>query len=272
MARAIWSGIITFGLVSIPVKLYSATENRDISFHQLHDKCKTRIKEQRWCPTCERTIDWEEVQKGFEYAKGEYVIVTPEDLEKLPLPSKQTIAVQAFVKLSDIDPVYFEKSYYLEPDEKASHPYALFLKVLSQKGMVGIASVALRNKERLCCLRPYSDTLLMNTLLYPDEIRVKPETKMIKTNIAAKEVTMAAALVDMMVQPFEPELFKDHYREALQELIDAKLKGHQVAHPTSGPTKVYDLMDALKASLEGAKSKSRKVASSSTQKKRRRAS
>src|SRR6516162_6138359 len=111
MARAIWSGIITFGLVSIPVKLYSATENRDISFHQLHDKCKTRIKEQRWCPTCERTIDWEEVQKGFEYAKGEYVIVTPEDLEKLPLPSKQTIAVQAFVKLSDIDPVYFEKSY-----------------------------------------------------------------------------------------------------------------------------------------------------------------
>jgi DNA end-binding protein Ku len=272
MPRAIWSGVITFGLVSIPVNLYAATENQDIGFHQLHDKCKTRIKEQRWCPTCQRAVDWKEIVKGYEYAKGEYVVISPEDLEQLPLPSKQTIAVQAFVKLAEIDPIYFEKSYYLEPDEKAFHPFALFLKVLAQKQMVGIASIALRTKERLCCLRPASGTILMSTLFYPNEIRVKPETNLGKTHLAPKEVTMASTLVDMMSQKFEPETYADHYREALQELIDAKLEGHQVAKPTSKSKKIYDLMDALKASVDGAKSGSRKAPSSIKTKKRNKAS
>lgn len=277
MARAIWTGAITFGLVSIPVKLYSATENRHIGFHQLHNKCNTRIKELRWCPTCEREVEWGDIQKGFEYAKGEYVIITAEDLEKLPLPSKQTIAVQAFAKLAEIDPVYFEKSYYLEPEEKALHPFALFMKVLNQKEMVGIASVALRNKERLCCLRPVGGTLLVDTLLYPDEIRIQPESKSPKTNLSPQELTMANTLVDMMSKPFHPEDYKDHYREALEEVIEAKLKGEEVVQPAgTGKKKVYDLMDALKASVANAKSGSRRstrrVASSTKQKRKRRAS
>jgi DNA end-binding protein Ku len=259
MARAIWTGIVTFGLVSIPVKLFAATESKDVSFHQLHKECKTRIKEMRWCPHCERQVEWEDIEKGFEYAKGEYVVLTPEDMKELPLPSKQTVSIQSFVQLDEIDPIFFDKSYYLEPDEKASKPFALFQHVLNEKGLVAIGTVAIRTKERYCCLRLVGSTLMLNTLLYPDEIRVDTTAKLSTTKPNAQEMKMAHALVDMMAQHFEPDQFKDNYREAIHQLVETKLSGGKTVTPEQpAGGKLLDLMDALRASVENVQGSKKK--------------
>ncbi len=258
-ARAIWTGIITFGMVSIPIKLYSATESKDISFNQLHAECKSRIKEQKVCPNCDRKIETDEIEKGYEYAKGQYVIINKEDLEKIPLPTKNNIEISAFVKLDEIDPIHYEKTYYIEPDEAAKKPYALFMKAISEKGMTAIATITLRTKERLCALRPMDGTLIMNTLLYPDEIRVSKGKDLPDVNVSDKELGMAGMLIDMMTHEFKAEDYKDNYREALLKIIEAKLEGREIAEaPAAAPAKVVDLMDALAASME--KMKAQKAA------------
>lgn len=255
-ARAIWTGVITFGMVSIPVKLFSATENKDISFNQLHKDCMSRIKEQKFCPTCERKIETDEIEKGYEYAKGQYVVITKDDLEKLPLPNKNIVEITAFVKQEDIDPVYYDKSYYLEPEEKAQKPFALFMRAITDKGMTAVASVSLRNKQRLCALRPLDGTLMMSTLLYPDEIRVEKGKALPNITVSPAELTMAGTLIDMMSQEFHPENYTDNYREAVLTIIDAKLQGKEVADlPQPATGKVIDLMEALQASMESLKSK-----------------
>lgn len=258
-ARAIWTGIITFGMVSIPVKLYSATESKDISFNQLHAECKSRIKEQKFCPTCDRKIESEEIEKGYEYAKGQYVIMSKDDMEKIPLPTKNNIEISAFVKLDEIDPVHYEKTYYIEPDEAAKKPYTLFMKAIQERGMTAIATITLRTKERLCALRPMDSTLICNTLLYPDEIRVSKGKSLPDVQLSEKELGMAGMLIDMMTHEFNPENYKDNYREALLKIIEAKLEGKEIVElPTAAPTKVVDLMDALAASME--KMKAQKAA------------
>lgn len=258
-ARAIWTGIITFGMVSIPVKLYTATESKDISFNQLHGECKSRIKEQKICPTCDRKLESDEIEKGYEYAKGQYVIISKEELEKIPLPNKNNIEISAFVNLSDIDPVHYEKTYYIEPDEAAKKPFTLFMKAIQEKGMTAIATVTLRTKERLCALRPMDGTLIMNTLLYPDEIRVSKGKNLPDVQIAEKELNMAGMLIDMMTQEFKPENYKDNYREALLKIIEAKLEGKEIVEAPAAPqANVVDLMDALAASME--KMKAQKAA------------
>lgn len=256
MPRAIWSGVISFGLVTIPVKLYTATESKSLSFHQLHEKCKTRIKEQRYCPTCDRQVDYDEIVKGFEYSKGNYVVVTKEDLEELPLPSKNIINISAFVKAEEIDPLYFNGSYYLEPEKLAQKPCALFMHAMEEKGMVAIGTLALRNKERLCSLRVLGGNLIVEMLLYPDEIRVDMDKKLPAAKLSKQEMAMASSLIDMMTQEFKPEDYEDHYREALEALIAAKVEGHEtIEQPEeSKPTQVVDLMEALRASIENAKS------------------
>lgn len=262
MPRSIWNGVISFGMVSIPVKLFSATENKDISFHQVHEKCKTRIREQKYCPHCDRKVEYEELEKGYEYGKGQYITVSKDDLEALPLPAKHNIEVSSFVKLEEIDPIYFEKSYYLEPDEAATRPFTLFMKAITEKGMIGIGTIAIRNKERLCALRAVEGTLVMETLLYPDEIRIDFEEKLPKVDISKKELAMAESLIDLMASDFDPEEYKDHYRNALKKLIEAKLEGQEIevpAVPTS-TGKVVDLMEALRVSVENVKSKGRAAA------------
>jgi DNA end-binding protein Ku len=236
------------------VKLYSATEKKDISFHLLHDKDNTRIRDMKWCPLEDKAVEWEELVRGYEYAKGKYVKMTPEDFEKLPLPSKHMIEISAFVKTEEIDPVYYEKSYYLEADEAATKPFVLFMRALTDKQMIGIGTVAIRNKERLCALRPLGGTLMMDTLLYPDEIRVTGEEGLPRTRISEAEMDMAYRLVDLMAKPFAPEDYKDHYREALMKVIEAKLEGEElVEEPIAAPSgKVVDLMEALRASVESA--------------------
>ncbi len=255
-ARAIWSGIITFGMVSIPVKLYSATDNKDISFNQLHRDCKGRVKEQRMCPTCDRKIEYEEIEKGYEYAKGQYVVLTKEDLEKLPLPNKNAIEITSFIDNTEIDPVFYDKAYYIEPDEAARKPFALFMRAMMDKGMVAVAKVTIRTKERLCCLRLYGGTMMMNTLLYPDEVRVEANKPLPDVQLSDKELAMASSLIDLMAQEFTPTTYKDSYREALLQLIEAKLEGKEIHEaPTSAQTNVVDLMEALQASMESIKAK-----------------
>lgn len=249
MPRALWSGLITFGLVSIPVKLFSAVENKSISFHQIHAACGTRIREVRFCPQCDREVEWSELAKGYEYAKGEYVIVTPEDLETLPLSSKDVLEIGSFVQLNEVDPIYFEKSYFLEADKSAEKPFALFLRTLHDQKMVAIAKITLRNKERLCCLRSVGSTLLLETLYFVDEIRVDLQAPAAKANLSKSELEMAAHLVKLMSQKFEPDKYQDGYRQALSEIIDAKLQGKRITKKKASKGEVIDLVEALKASV-----------------------
>ncbi len=251
MARSIWNGMISFGMVSIPVKMFSATESKDISFNQVHKKCETRIRYQKFCPHCEGTVEQDEIERGYEFAKGQYVILNDEDFEQLPLPSKHTIEVSAFVKLDEIDPIYFEKSYYVEPDEAATRPFVLFMRALTDMDMLAIGTVTLRNKERLCSLRAMGGTLVITTLLYPDEIRISAVEPLPNVKINEKELQMATHLVELMEQDFDPEQYKDHYREALRKVIEAKLEGKEIVYADEAPKgKVVDLMDALRASVD----------------------
>jgi DNA end-binding protein Ku len=253
MARAIWSGSISFGMVSIPVKLYGATESKDISFHLLHATCGTRLKQLRWCPTDEVEVPWSETVRGYEYAKDQYVTLTDEDFEQLPLPSRHTIDLSAFVKEAEIDPVYYERSYYLTPDERAEKPYALLLQAMEKKGLTALATITIRKKEQLCAIRPKEGAIVLETLYYPDEVR-RPEANVEGTKVSERELDMAFTLIELLRKPFEPEEYHDHYREALAQLIDAKLEGREVVKaPPARETKVIDLADALRRSVEAAK-------------------
>ncbi|MGH9197571.1 MAG: Ku protein, partial [Acidimicrobiia bacterium] len=253
MPRSIWNGVISFGMVSIPVKLYTATQGKDISFHLLHKECGARLQQLRWCPEHERAVEWGEVARGYEYAKDQHVILTEEDFEKLPLPSKQTVELSAFVKAEEIDPVYYEKSYYLEPDAKGIKPFALLMTALKKKGLTGIAKIAVRNKEQLCALRPMDGTLILETLFYPDEIRVE-KTELPDVTISEKELDMAYTLIELLTDEFDPEKYHDEYREALMQVIDAKLEGEEMPEVAAvGPAKVTDIMSALRQSVAAAK-------------------
>jgi DNA end-binding protein Ku len=254
MPRSIWNGVVSFGMVSIPVKLYTATDNKDISFNQLHKKCGSRIKQQRWCPVDEEVLTLDDIERGYEYARDQYVVLNEDDFEKIPLPSKHTIELAAFVKDDEIDPVFYEKSYYLEPDEVGVKPFALLMKALNKKGLTAVAKLAIRNKERLCALRPYDGTLMLETLYYPDEVRVQKGSETPTVKVSDKELDMAFSLIDLMTEDFKPEAFKDNYREALMEVIQAKLDGQEIVEaPAPAEGKVVDLMAALKASVENAK-------------------
>jgi Ku protein len=254
MARAIWSGSISFGMVSIPVKLYGATESKDIRFHLLHAKDGTRLKQIRWCPTDEVEVPWNETARGYEYTKGRYVVLTTEDFEKLPLPSRHTIEISAFVEEAEIDPVFFEKSYYLEPGERAQKAYALLLKALEKKALTAIATVTMRNKEQLCAIRARNGVIMLETLYYPDEVRQETGVELESVRVSDKELDMAFTLIELLHKPFDPEEYHDHYREALEQLIEAKLEGKEVvSEPEAAETKVFDLADALRRSVEAAR-------------------
>ncbi len=252
--RSIWSGVITFGMVSIPVRLFPATQEKDISFHLLHAEDHSRIKFKRFCSTEDREVPNEELVRAFEVSKDRYVEISDEDLEKLPLPSKHTIELSAFVDVEEIDPIYFEKSYYLEPEETGLKPYALLTKTLEAKHVSGVAKIALRNKEHLCALRPKDGTMLLETLRYPDEIR-EHEGKLPKVVVNEREVAIASSLVEALSEKFDPSKYQDQYREALLELIENKTEGREVVMPEGekGGVEVTDLMAALRASVDAAR-------------------
>ena len=255
MPRPIWKGAITFGMISIPVKLFGATESKDLAFNNLHTTCKSRLKQKRWCPVDDREVFQDEIVRAFEYTKDQYVEVTDEDLEALPIPSKHTIELTSFVKQAEIDPVYFERTYYLEAEQVGAKPYALLMRALKTKQVSAVAKIALRNKESLCVLRPSEhDVLMLETLYYPDEIRTADLPSAPEVQVSQPELTMALSLVEMLEEPFDPRKYSDQYRNALLEVIEAKRSGQEiVATPETPLPKTVDLMAALKASLEAAK-------------------
>ena len=254
MARAIWSGSISFGMVTIPVRLFSATKSKDISFHLLHATDGTRLKQVRWCPTDEEEVPWNETVRGYEYAKDQYVTLTDKDFDRLPLPSKHVIDLSAFVEEKEIDPVFYERSYYLEPGERAEKPYSLLLRALEKKNLTAIASITLRKKEQLCALRPREGAIMLETLFYPDEVVQERGVDLSGTKVTDRELDMAFALIELLRKPFDPSEYHDHYREALAELIEAKLEGKEVVKaPPVKETRVIDLADALRRSVEAAR-------------------
>jgi DNA end-binding protein Ku len=241
-------------MISIPVKLFGATESKDLAFNTLHKTCRSRLKQKRWCPVDEAEVFQDEVVRAYEFSKDQYIEVTDEDLEALPVPSRHTIELTAFVKSSEIDPVYFERTYYLEAEQVGAKPYALLMRALKTKQVAAVAKIALRNKESLCVLRAGENALMLETLYYPDEIRTTDLPAEPDVLVSPQELTMALTLVEMLEEPFDPKKYNDEYRVALLDMIEAKANGQEVvAAPEAPLPKTVDLMAALKASLEAAK-------------------
>lgn len=255
--RAIWSGTISFGLVSIPVRLYTATQSHDVHFHLLHKSDGVRLQNIRWCPKHERAVPWDEVVRGFEYAKGQYVPVTDEDLDHLPVKTVHTVDISDFVKLEEVDPIYYDKAYYLAPEETGAKAFVLLRQALEQTGRAAVAKVAIRDKESLCLLRPYQDVLTLETMLYANEIRSTKDIAVDGVGVSPREIEMAVSLIENLSDSFDPQRYHDEYQAALKKLIDAKVAGAPLpAAPSERGEKIVDLMEALRASVEATKKKS----------------
>src|SRR6266487_4619242 len=236
--RSIWMGAVSFGLVSIAVKLYSATEEKDIRFHQVHATDGGRIRYKRTCSVCGEEVTYDDIAKGYDLGGGELVILTDEDFADLPLTTSHAIEVLEFVPAEQVDPIFYAKSYYMEPDGSATKPYVLLRDALTRTDRVAIVKVALRQREQLATLRVRDDVLVLNTMLWPDEL------------------AMAGSLIESMAADFDPTDYTDNYRAALQEVIDAKVAGREVVQPEEeepAPTGAVDLMAALRASVERAR-------------------
>jgi len=255
--RAIWKGAVSFGLVSIAVKLYSATEEKDIRFHQVHRTDGGRIKYQRTCSVDGEVVSFDDIAKGYDIGGGEMVILTDEDFAELPLSTSRAIDVLEFVPAEQIDPILFAKAYYLEPEGQAAKPYVLLRDALRDADRVAIVKIAIRQREQLATLRVRDDVLVLNTMMWPDEVRT-PEFGFLDDDIETRpaELAMASSLIDSMAGSFKADEFTDNYRAALQEVIDAKVEGREVVQPEEAeeaPAAAIDLMAALKASVERAK-------------------
>ena len=274
MPRSIWKGVMSFGMVAIPVRLYLATESSSkVSFNLLCPTHRSRIKNKRFCVEGDHEVAWGDVVRGYEYEKGNYVELTDEDLEKLPLRSSKAIDITGFIKDDELPgALYYQSAYYLEPEKSAEKPYALLNKTLAKTGRVAIAKFALRDRERLVSVRPQDGTLLMNTLHWPDEIRSTEDLDVPEdVKVSPAELKMAENLVGMMATDFEPSEYKDEYKQAVLKLVEAKVEKKEVieAPEPEAETTVVDLMSALKASVERAKkgeAKTKRAASASSSK------
>src|SRR5829696_6297402 len=255
--RSIWRGAVSFGLVSIGVKLYSATEDKDIRFHQVHATDGGRVKYKRVCSIDGEEVEYSDIAKGYELPDGQVVILTDEDFDELPLSTRREIEVLEFVDQDEIDPIQFEKTYYLEPDGPAARPYALLRDALENAGRVAITKIAIRQRESLAALRVKEGVLVMHTMRWPDEIR-RPDFAFLDEDISVRpqELKMAEALIDSMTGEFDPSEFTDNYREAMTALLEAKQSGGEVAQVPEVPddgSAVVDLMSALRRSVERAR-------------------
>lgn len=252
--HTMWKGSISFGLVNIPIKMFAATEDRDIRFKYIHNKCKTPIKSERMCPTCKEKISAEDIVRGYEYEPGHYVIIDDKDIEAIRPASAKTVEILDFVNLKEIDPIYFDKSYYLAPQENGgSKAYNLLRKAMDDTGRIAVARITIRDKQSLAVLRVVSNVLVLETIFFPDEVRdIKqlpgvPESM----NVDERELKMAEQLIDNLTAEFRPDKYKDDYREALLEMIHKKIEGEEIVSAPEAPQRnVIDLMAALQASLK----------------------
>ncbi|MGC1105869.1 MAG: Ku protein [Candidatus Acidiferrales bacterium] len=251
MASSAWKGFITFGLISIPIRLYAAARTYRVELHQLHGVCKTRLRQPLFCPTCNRMVDRSEVVKGYEYDEGKYVLLEPEEIKKIAPPSARSMEILAFVKESEIDPLFFDSSYFVVPEDEGRKAYQLLLKTLESTKRVGIAKVAMHQREYTVFIRSYDHGLALHTMYFANEIREAPgygNTEEIK--LKPQEVKLAEQLVENLSEPFRIEKYHDEFQDRLKALIDAKQKGREVAAaPQPHRAPVIDMMAALKKSL-----------------------
>src|SRR2546421_5693008 len=260
MPRSIWTGAISFGLVNVPVKLYSAVSKKTVRFHQLHATDGVRIQQKRVCPADGEEVSWDDLVKGYEISPGQYVVVTNEELDALDPEATHTVDIEDFVALDDIDPLYFDSSYYLVPDATGVKPYRLLLDAMNESGRVGIGRVVLRTKQYLCAVRPLGDALVLTTMNFADEVSPASELDGLPgpgAEPSSREMKVAKQLIDSLTAKFEPDKYNDTYREGVLELIEAKAQGQEVVSepPPEKTAPVVDLMSALEASLAAVKEK-----------------
>ncbi len=254
MASTVWKGHLTFGLVSFPVKLYSAARSESISFNQLHKSDGSRVRQVLYCAAEDKPIPRTEIVKGYEYEKDRYVVIEDEEIKKVAPQTAKVMEIQEFVKADAVDPIYLETSYYMAPDEAGEKPYALLFDALKKSGYMGIAKVTMHNREHVVILRPGANGVLLHTMYFSHEIRKVDEFRTDLSLVKEKELALAQSLVEALAAEFEPDKYKDSYRENLLQMIESKKEGKEiVATPEPHQEKVVDILEALKASLAVAK-------------------
>ncbi len=257
--HTMWKGSISFGLVNIPIKMFAATEEKDVRFRYLHKACHTPVKYEKVCPVCNKKINEEEIVRGYEYEPGRFIILEEDDFNALNTRTQgKNIEILDFVSLSEIDPIYFDKTYYLAPQDNGGKAYSLLQKAMHDTGKIAVARITIRNRQSLAALRVSRNILVMETIFYPDEVRPVSEVPGLPDEVSVneKELDIAAKLIETLTAPFEPGKYKDDYREALYELINKKIEGKEIKTAPDMPQKnVIDLMEALQASLKASQKK-----------------
>ena len=252
-----WKGAISFGLVSIPIKLYTATEDHAIHFRQLHKECKSPIKYEKICPVCNRPVSDEEIVRGYEYEPGKFVIIDDEDLERIPMPTVKTIDIVDFTDIGQIDPIYYDKTYFIVPEDIGTKPYVLLRDSMKETKRVAIAKVVIRSKQNLACIRVYDEKyMVMETMHFPDEIKNANQLPPLReVSLQENEIKMAKQLIDTLTSDFKPEKYDDSYRKTLIEMIESKIQDKDIEIPQKAleADNVLDLVSALKASIESVK-------------------
>ncbi|MFF2911834.1 Ku protein [Paenibacillus sp. NPDC057934] len=251
--HTVWKGAISFGLVHVPVKMFSATEDKDISLRYIHKECGSPLSYVRKCPVCDKEVAWEEIGKGYEYEKGKFVTFDKEELDQLTEESSKNITILDFVDLTEIDPIYFQKTYYLSPDQAGGNAYRLLMEAMRQTGKIGIAKISIRSKSSLAAIRVLEECIAIETIFYPDEVRPASQVPNLPGAGAVndKELEMAKLLISQLSTPFDPSKYTDDYRQRMQDLISHKIAGEEFhIAPTKQESNVIDLMAALQASIE----------------------
>jgi len=255
--HTMWKGSVSFGLVNVPVRMFAATESKDIKFRYIHKDCQSPVQYTRTCPTCQREVEWNEIVRGFEYEPNRFVVMNEQDLETIHQPRGHSIDITDFVLLSEIDPVYYDKSYYLSPESSGSKAYHLLQRAMEETNKIAIAKTVLRNSETLACLRVYNHVLVMETLFWPDEVRPTVELPNLTAapTITESELEMAMTLVNQLAKPFEAARYTDERRSELLNVIQSKVANQEISMPaTAAPREnIVDLMQALQESIRQSK-------------------
>jgi DNA end-binding protein Ku len=254
MATSVWKGHLTFGLVSLPVRLFTAARSESLSFNQLHKSDNSRVKQVLYCQAEDKPIPRDEIVKGYEYEKGKYVVIQDEDIRKVAPKTAKVMEIQEFVKAGDVDPVYLESSYYMAPDEGGEKPYALLFEALKATKYYAVAKIAMHNREHVVIVRPGERGMLLHTMYYSDEVRRSEEFRTDTSAVSEREMNLAKMLVESLAAEFEPEKYHDTYRANLRKMIEARVEGQSVVEtPETHIAPVIDIMEALKKSLEARK-------------------
>ena len=253
--QTVWKGSVSFGLINVPVKMSTATRRENIAFTTLHRECNTPLKQKRYCPKCDREVAYEEVAKGYEYEPGRFVIMSEEDLDAIQVKSSRYIDIVDFIRIDEVDPIFYDKTYYLAPEKGGEKPYLILRDAMKQTGRVAVAKVAIRQKEYLCLVRLVGEALALETMFFPEEVRATQDLGIQSVQetiqIRPEEMQMAVQLVENLTAPFTPEKYKDTYREELLKVIRARVEGREVVETEPVPERenVIDLMEKLRKSV-----------------------